>query len=98
MHGEADSVQCARDLTLAKGLTEEEAVRRLKRWYVAGLSDESWPLASLRSKHKSLRGMLLRDFADSSEWSKLSTTDIDELIRGATPVAPSAASASGLVR
>ena len=33
------SDQCARDLTLIKDLSEDEAVRRLKRWYVAGLAD-----------------------------------------------------------
>ena len=66
--GELDSVTCARDLTLAKGFSQEEAVRRLKRWYVAGLADHDWPADKLRSTHKQLGGILLKGFADDSDW------------------------------
>ena len=79
--GEPDSVQCARDLTLAKGLSQEEAVRRLKRWYVAGLADADWPAAELRTTHKKLGGLLLKGFADDSEWGGEDMDGMDELIR-----------------
>ena len=80
--GEMDSVQCARDLTLAKGLTIPEAIRRLKRWYVAGLSDHDWPADSHRSTHKTLGGQLLRGFADDSEWGGINSDELDKLIIG----------------
>ena len=79
--GEADSVQCARDLTLAKGLSQEEAVRRLKRWYVAGLVDHEWPADAQRSTHKKLGGQLLKAFADGSEWGGEDMDELDQLIK-----------------
>ena len=79
--GEVDSVQCARDLTLAKGLSQEEAVRRLKRWYVAGLVDHEWPADAQRSTHKKLGGQLLKAFADGSEWGGEDMDELDQLIK-----------------
>ena len=78
--GEATSVQCARDLTLAKGLSQDEAIRRLKRWYVAGLSDADWPGDTQRSSHKKLGGQLLKGFADGTDWSDIGDDDLDRII------------------
>ena len=79
--GEGDHVQCARDLTLSKGFTQDEAIRRLKRWYISGLYDNEWPADSMRTQHKSLGGQLLRDFADGSpEWGEIGNDDLDALI------------------
>ena len=78
--GEHDSVTCARDLTLAKGLSQEEAVRRLKRWYVAGLADHAWPADKLRSTHKPMGGKLLKGFADGSEWGAEDMDELNQLI------------------
>ena len=78
--GEAAGVQCARDLTLAQGLTQDEAIRRLKRWYVAGLTDADWPGDTQRSCHKKLGGQLLKGFADGTDWSDIGDDDLDRII------------------
>jgi hypothetical protein len=45
-------------------LTEAEAVLRLKRWLLAGLSDDDWPAHRLRSHHVSMGGKHLEDFSE----------------------------------
>ena len=80
---DAPGVECTKDLTLADGLTVEEAVRRLKRWYVAGLHEDGWPAGSARAEHLKLGGRLLRHFADTEPgWGDMSMDDLDFLIRG----------------
>ena len=79
----ADKVsdQCARDLTLIKDLSEDEAVRRLKRWYIAGLQDADWDRATERYQHGKLGGKNLRHFADADpEWGAFTGADLNMLI------------------
>ena len=81
----ADKVsdQCARDLTLIKDLSEDEAVRRLKRWYIAGLDDADWDKDTERTQHGKLGGMSLRYFADTdARWGSMAEADLNMLIRG----------------
>jgi len=84
--GEGADVQCARDLTLVKGLAQDEAIRRLKRWYVAGLSDAEWPDHAKRSEHKRLGGQLLKGLADGTEWGDVGDDDLDLLIKNSASV------------
>ena len=75
------SDRCARDLTLIEDLSVDEAVRRLKRWYVAGLSDADWDRDREREQHSKLGGKSLRLFADANpDWGSISGTDLDMLI------------------
>ena len=75
------SDQCARDLTLITGLSQDEAVRRLKRWYVAGLADADWDRGKERNQHGKLGGKSLRHFADDDpEWGGIAEADLDMLI------------------
>ena len=75
------SDQCARDLTLIPGLSEEEAKRRLKRWFVAGLADADWDRDRERTQHGKLGGKSLRLFSDDHpEWGDITEPDLDMLI------------------
>ena len=79
----ADTVSdhCARDLTFIKDLSEDEAVRRLKRWFIAGLQDADWDRNTERSQHSKLGGRSLRQFADADPvWGGMAHEDLDMLI------------------
>ena len=72
---------CARDLSLVESLSEEEAVRRLKRWFVAGLHDHDWDTPNKRQAHGKLGGKSLAHFADNKEgWGELDNAILNELI------------------
>ena len=67
--------------TLIKDLSEDEAVIRLKRWYVAGLPDADWDTDTERSQHSKLGGKSLRLFAEANpDWGSFSGADLDMLI------------------
>ena len=53
---------CKKSVSI-KSLDHGSAVLRLKRWLLAGLQDEDWPVHRKRSHHVSLGGPHLRDFA-----------------------------------
>ena len=69
---------------MVKGLSEDEAVRRLKRWYVAGLHATAWDVITARSQHLKLGGRLLRNFGDTYlGWGGTTGIELDLLIREA---------------
>ena len=75
---------CKKALTIGKsGISDEEAVRRLKRWFVAGLQDTDWDAVACRKTHGGLGGMQLRDYGDDTAWGEISDADLAELASAA---------------
>ena len=56
-------------------LTDSECVLRLKRWLLAGHSDQDWPVHRQRSHHVEMGGKGLQDFAHG-----LAEEDMDALV------------------
>ena len=73
---------CKRAVTFGKsGLSSEELQRRLKRWWVAGTYDTTWPdNGRARSHHVEMGGKFLRDFG-SQVWRDLTDDDLERICR-----------------
>ena len=73
---------CKRAITFGNsGLSSEELQRRLKRWWVAGTYDTTWPdNGKKRTHHVKMGGTFLRDFA-SGEWQDLTDDDLEQICR-----------------
>ena len=73
---------CKRAVTFGNsGLSKEELQRRLKRWWVAGTYDTTWPdNGKQRTHHVKMGGTFLRDFA-SGEWQDLTDDDLEKIFR-----------------
>ena len=72
-------VICKKVCTLGNsGMSHDEARRRLKRWYVAGLSDDIWETEDPRTYHLKLGGTQLMRFGDDCpDWAGISEADLD---------------------
>ena len=72
-------VICKKMCTLGNsGMSHDEARRRLKRWYVAGLSDDIWETEDPRTYHLKLGGTQLMRFGDDCpDWAGISEADLD---------------------
>ena len=57
-----ETVSCKKAMNRGS-LTDAECVLRLKRWLLAGHSDQNWPVHRRRSHHVELGGKGLQDFA-----------------------------------
>ena len=80
--------QCQRHLALgtvaATCLSNEECMRRLKRWFITGnqpAMEATWPADRQRLMHqKSCGGYRLKDFASSTpEWQHVTDEDLNEM-------------------
>ena len=70
-----DPRPCKKSVTIGRsGLSFETLRLRMKRWLIAGLDDDEWDEDGKRTKHTSMGGMYLAEFADG-----LSEEDCDRI-------------------
>ena len=64
--GERGAVICKKMVTLGSnsGLSCSDLMLRLKRWLIAGLDDTDWEEDCKRTKHVSMGGRHMREFAE----------------------------------
>ena len=56
---------CKKAVTIGKsGLSIDVLRLRMKRWLVAGIDDDEWDEDAKRTKHVSMGGLYLSEFAD----------------------------------
>ena len=82
-NGVTDPYQCCKRVgTLGLRAPDEEVVRRLKRWYVAGhMREDHFPIVARRTSHIREGGSMLRGFADADPiWAEWTDERLDAFI------------------
>ena len=72
---QGNTLSCKKAVSRSSTLTDADCVLRLKRWLLAGHSDQQWPSHRRRSHHVELGGKGLQDFADG-----MTEAEMDELV------------------
>ncbi|CAJ1377376.1 unnamed protein product [Effrenium voratum] len=72
---QGNTLSCKKAVSRSSALTDADCVLRLKRWLLAGHSDQQWPSHRRRSHHVELGDKGLQDLADG-----MTEAEMDELV------------------